>query len=71
MLECVGTLTKCPYTAGGRSRRGSLKAGTAVFGERLLTCLAMYSFVLATETSRQTGKAKVRDRRNFVHRIHL
>ena len=25
----------------------------------------------ATETSRQTGKAKVRDRRNFVHRIHL
>ena len=24
----------------------------------------------ATETSRQTGKAKVRDHRNFVHRIH-
>ena len=29
-LNCVGTLTKCPYTAGGRSRRGSPKAGTTV-----------------------------------------
>ena len=29
-LKCVGTLTKCPYTAGGRSRRGSPKAGTTV-----------------------------------------
>ena len=29
-LTCVGTLTKCPYTAGGRSRRGSPKAGTTV-----------------------------------------
>ena len=30
MLKCVGTLTKCPDTAGGRSRRGSPKAGTTV-----------------------------------------
>ena len=29
-LKCVGTLTKCPHTAGGRSRRGSPKAGTTV-----------------------------------------
>ena len=29
-LNGVGTLTKCPYTAGGRSRRGSPKAGTTV-----------------------------------------
>ena len=29
-LTCVGTLTKCTHTAGGRSRRGSLKAGTTV-----------------------------------------
>ena len=29
-LKCVGTLTKCQYTAGGRSRRGSPKAGTTV-----------------------------------------
>ena len=29
-MKCVGTLTKCPYTAGGRSRRGSPKAGTTV-----------------------------------------
>ena len=31
-LKCVGTLTKCPYTAGARSRRGSPKAGTTVDG---------------------------------------
>ena len=31
-MKCVGTLTKCPYTAGGRSRRGSPKAGTTVYG---------------------------------------
>ena len=30
-MKCVGTLTKCPYTAGGRSRRGSPKAGTTVY----------------------------------------
>ena len=30
MLKCVGTLTKCPYTAGGRSRQGLPKAGTTV-----------------------------------------
>ena len=29
-VNCVGTLITCPYTAGGRSRRGSLKAGTTV-----------------------------------------
>ena len=29
-MKCVGILTKCPYTAGGRSRRGSPKAGTTV-----------------------------------------
>ena len=29
-MKCVGTLTKCPYTAGDRSRRGSHKAGTTV-----------------------------------------
>ena len=29
-LKYVGTLTKCPHTAGGRSRRGSPKAGTTV-----------------------------------------
>ena len=31
-LKCVGTLTKCPHTAGGRSRRGSPKAGSTVLG---------------------------------------
>ena len=30
-LKCVGTLTKCPHIAGGRSRRGSPKAGTTVY----------------------------------------
>ena len=30
-MKCVGTLTKCPQTAGGRSRRGSPKAGTTVY----------------------------------------
>ena len=29
-LKCVGTLIMCPYMAGGRSRRGSPKAGTTV-----------------------------------------
>ena len=29
-LNCVGTLITWPYTAGGRSRRGSPKAGTTV-----------------------------------------
>ena len=33
-MKCVGTLTKCPYTAGGRSRRGSPKAGTTVTESR-------------------------------------
>ena len=31
-MKCVGTLTKCPHTAGVRSRRGSPKAGTTVIG---------------------------------------
>ena len=30
-LKCVGTLIICPYMAGGRSRRGSPKAGTTVY----------------------------------------
>ena len=29
-LKCVGTLILCPYMAGGRSRRGSPKAGTTL-----------------------------------------
>ena len=31
MLKCVGTLITWPYTAGGRSRLGSSKAGTTVY----------------------------------------
>ena len=30
-LKCVGTLLTWPYTAGGRLRRGSPKAGTTVY----------------------------------------
>ena len=30
-LKRVGTLIMCPYMAGGRSRRGSPKAGTTVY----------------------------------------
>ena len=30
-MRCVGTLITWPYTSGGRSRRGSPKAGTTVF----------------------------------------
>ena len=30
-LKCVGTLIMCPYMTGGRSRRGSPKAGTTVY----------------------------------------
>ena len=32
-MTCVGTLITWPYTAGGRSRRGSPKAGTNVITE--------------------------------------
>ena len=38
-LKCVVTFITSPYTAGGRSRRGSPKAGTTVHGLIIRICL--------------------------------
>ena len=43
-LKCVGTLIMCPYMTGGRSRRGSPKAGTTVLRMRSSSPLTSWHF---------------------------
>ena len=58
-LRCVGILIMCPYMAGGRSRRGSPKAGTTVCHsfhalQILVQCLPKYrSHVYAMRSTEQ------------------
>ena len=45
-LKCVGTLITRPYTAGGRSRRGSPKAGTTVLDYLMLKWLHLLDYLM-------------------------